>query len=204
MPNRLCLTLALAMEAGPATLNVQLTFLCGDGAKLHYTHALPTTLISAAQKDPVYRTNQTWQQLFVESIFPVIQQRYKEYYATIPRKRCIVCARASTHALTTPMSWLHKDPPFVAVLVSPVCKRPACDRDSRATIQEMILQEMVELDPHKSEALVALPCGVCGTTVNTRKCTGCGTLAYCSKEHQKAHWQEHKALCNSIKGANTA
>ena len=32
------------------------------------------------------------------------------------------------------------------------------------------------------------------------KCGGCKTTYYCSKEHQKAHWQTHKPLCKQNTG----
>lgn len=38
-------------------------------------------------------------------------------------------------------------------------------------------------------------CVVCGVSQLTKKCTGCGKVAYCGKKHQKAHWKEHKADC---------
>lgn len=30
------------------------------------------------------------------------------------------------------------------------------------------------------------------------KCSGCRLVAYCSKEHQKQHWKQHKSLCRPI------
>eukprot|EP00986_Skeletonema_menzelii_P008040 scaffold3268_cov171-Skeletonema_menzelii.AAC.2 len=38
-------------------------------------------------------------------------------------------------------------------------------------------------------------CAVCGVTVALRKCSGCQSIAYCSREHQLQHWKEHKAEC---------
>ncbi|KAK7072642.1 hypothetical protein SK128_012619 [Halocaridina rubra] len=37
-------------------------------------------------------------------------------------------------------------------------------------------------------------CGSCGAKA-TLKCTACGTVYYCSKEHQKKHWKVHKKEC---------
>jgi len=41
-------------------------------------------------------------------------------------------------------------------------------------------------------------CAVCGVTVALRKCSGCQSIAYCSREHQLQHWKEHKADCKAI------
>ena len=41
-------------------------------------------------------------------------------------------------------------------------------------------------------------CAVCGVTVALRKCSGCQSIAYCSREHQLDHWKEHKAACKLI------
>ncbi|CAN0573491.1 unnamed protein product [Ectocarpus sp. 12 AP-2014] len=30
-------------------------------------------------------------------------------------------------------------------------------------------------------------------------CTGCRMVLYCSPEHQKGHWQDHKAFCKARK-----
>lgn len=29
------------------------------------------------------------------------------------------------------------------------------------------------------------------------KCSACKLVAYCSKEHQKQHWKQHKSLCRA-------
>eukprot|EP00455_Lapot_gusevi_P049553 TRINITY_DN7042_c0_g2_i2.p1 TRINITY_DN7042_c0_g2~~TRINITY_DN7042_c0_g2_i2.p1 ORF type:complete len:212 (+),score=71.34 TRINITY_DN7042_c0_g2_i2:59-637(+) len=38
-------------------------------------------------------------------------------------------------------------------------------------------------------------CPVCQKTTNLRKCGGCGLVAYCSIEHQRQHWAQHKNSC---------
>lgn len=48
-------------------------------------------------------------------------------------------------------------------------------------------------------------CSVCNATTSEggghlRKCAGCGMVAYCCKEHQKAHWKaQHKKECAELK-----
>ncbi len=38
-------------------------------------------------------------------------------------------------------------------------------------------------------------CGVDATLI----CSGCRSVRYCSKDHQKAHWGEHKLSCKPYK-----
>lgn len=41
-------------------------------------------------------------------------------------------------------------------------------------------------------------CVVCKTEENTKMCTGCRLVYYCSNECQRSHWREHKVMCNGI------
>ncbi len=36
------------------------------------------------------------------------------------------------------------------------------------------------------------------------KCAACGRVVYCCKEHQRAHWRHHKALCKAVAAAKSA
>ena len=38
-------------------------------------------------------------------------------------------------------------------------------------------------------------CYVCRSKVASL-CSGCKSVRYCSKAHQKLHWNEHKLVCN--------
>lgn len=38
-------------------------------------------------------------------------------------------------------------------------------------------------------------CELCGKMENLLKCGRCRSSFYCSKEHQKQHWKEHKLIC---------
>ena len=42
---------------------------------------------------------------------------------------------------------------------------------------------------------MARACIVCGVTEKLRKCSRCKQVHYCGREHQLAHWKEHKANC---------
>ncbi|RDL41109.1 uncharacterized protein BP5553_01088 [Venustampulla echinocandica] len=41
-------------------------------------------------------------------------------------------------------------------------------------------------------------CGVCSSTQNLLRCTGCKVMHYCSREHQVAHRHDHKAGCKGV------
>lgn len=38
-------------------------------------------------------------------------------------------------------------------------------------------------------------CVVCGISFGLKACTGCGSVHYCSHQHQKTHWKIHKGVC---------
>lgn len=40
-------------------------------------------------------------------------------------------------------------------------------------------------------------CAVCGHE-GLKVCSGCHAIRYCSKEHQKTHWKEHKNSCKTF------
>jgi len=41
-----------------------------------------------------------------------------------------------------------------------------------------------------------MKCGYCGVESNKLKaCSACKKVAYCSKEHQREHWKDHKKAC---------
>ena len=45
-------------------------------------------------------------------------------------------------------------------------------------------------------------CGLTGCGVNIEKgglCTGCRSVNYCSKEHQRRDWPSHKSKCRPLK-----
>ena len=43
-----------------------------------------------------------------------------------------------------------------------------------------------------------IECHVCASA-NAKKCSACGSVAYCNVEHQKKDWAQHKNTCKSWK-----
>eukprot|EP00656_Telonema_subtile_P006759 TRINITY_DN13149_c0_g2_i2.p1 TRINITY_DN13149_c0_g2~~TRINITY_DN13149_c0_g2_i2.p1 ORF type:complete len:549 (-),score=117.84 TRINITY_DN13149_c0_g2_i2:387-2033(-) len=50
-------------------------------------------------------------------------------------------------------------------------------------------------------ATPALHCAVCSAPA--QKCSGCGLVAYCGREHQKTHWKQHKSDCKAAHGSSS-
>ena len=46
------------------------------------------------------------------------------------------------------------------------------------------------------------PCHVCGAS-STSRCGACGSVLYCSREHQTQDWKAHKAECRALTRAKT-
>ena len=48
-----------------------------------------------------------------------------------------------------------------------------------------------------TDANICVTCELCGMYGNLLLCSGCRSSWYCSKEHQKTHWNIHRDTCRS-------
>src|SRR5690242_6812726 len=46
-------------------------------------------------------------------------------------------------------------------------------------------------------------CAVCGIAAQM-VCTGCRTMFYCDRKHQRQHWKTHKSVCTTLASATPA
>lgn len=47
-------------------------------------------------------------------------------------------------------------------------------------------------------------CEICERTDNLRYCARCGNASYCSQEHQKVHWKQHRKVCKTLSHDDTS
>ncbi len=52
-----------------------------------------------------------------------------------------------------------------------------------------------EREEEKEQERDQAPCALCGVHAPVRRCTRCRDVSYCSRDHQQAHWKQHKAEC---------
>ena len=57
--------------------------------------------------------------------------------------------------------------------------------------------EKCTVDSEKSRNPVKF-CAICDVTVALKTCSGCNSIAFCSREHQLRYWPTHKKDCRRI------
>lgn len=53
-------------------------------------------------------------------------------------------------------------------------------------------------DDGELESMHFRRCAVCKEKDNLQRCGRCGSIYYCSKDCQKAHWSRHKIVCSQV------
>ena len=79
-------------------------------------------------------------------------------------------------------------------------------RKSAVRIQEQLVNAQAAKDARVPLHTCALPsCGAREAHVALfKKCSACGAVVYCSKQHQAEHWPAHKAACKAARKAAAA
>ncbi len=75
---------------------------------------------------------------------------------------------------------------------------PLSDKKSKDALHQLTKKGIINLDT-KLKDTSSVPICVCASckkpSLKMKKCAGCESVNYCSKECQKQHWKEHKAVC---------
>jgi len=188
------------------TRPARIEFHC-DNETLKFTHNIPAQLIQNASANPSQHDSQ-YMNTFVNTIKPIINQRYQAVY-NASQALCCICEAPKTQVIVTPMSWLHRaDDPFIYVMCCPACKKPECDTSVRQNVQILMAQMSEQGEEGEGAAGTGsstgevigeiMPCRVCQTTENTSRCGKCGIAFYCGRAHQKLDWQIHKKACKKV------
>lgn len=136
-------------------------------------HALPDTLIRDAKTSSI---SADYQELFIRTVEPLVQEHHADCLANSPTT-CSSCDGPATRILMTPMSYLHRTPPHLAVAVTSLCERSDCERDIRADTE----QGPVEETTVPTEPALDFFCEYCGIVGALRDCPSCGLVAYCNE-----------------------
>lgn len=168
-------------------------FLEPTDEELSFAQDVPSRLVLDAATASV---NPDYMKLFLATLKPILKQ-HEVVCKDASGPACGICGEATKEILQTPMSWLHhKSDPFIGVWVSPLCSKGACEFAARREITGIMsgLGGNV-MGSGFSTATEILFCKWCGSTQQIKKCGACQMVGYCSKEHQKRSWKEHKKIC---------
>ena len=84
--------------------------------------------------------------------------------------------------------WNHSSPPCLFYATPFGCKAKKCPGRH---------VEVIKAQLHRI-AIAPFHCGVC-RKFSTAQCAGCGKAVYCTPQHQKAAWPQHKLQCAKTK-----
>lgn len=146
---------------------------------IDHTHPVPTFL---THPNPSQQGSQDFTAAFIDVISIVTHQHHDECMAATTSP-CLGCGKEAKDALKSPMSYLHLFEPMVIIQVTPVCGSAGCEKKVRAGLLQMQTQQM---EKRKEEVWSGANFGKMGCAVcekeDAKRCAGCGTVAYCSKE----------------------
>ena len=165
-----------------------------ETTSIAHIHPVPTSLCT--QSDSRH-TSKNFHDAFIDVLSLVTNQHHDECMSAITTP-CVGCGNPAKDALKSPMSYLHLAEPMVIVQVTPVCGSRQCELKTRTQLVEIQKRVMSEDNEHDKKIYGKMSCGSCGKE-DAKRCAGCGTVAYCGKECQKAGWKEHRRFCHRRK-----
>ncbi|KAF8520010.1 hypothetical protein BU17DRAFT_65658 [Hysterangium stoloniferum] len=115
-----------------------------------------------------------------------------------PPTKLPTSSETSTTPLPAPASTSTSQPPAGSTMIT----QPSTSTAATSSFQETLPQ----VASHKSgrgdvkEEMISQKCQIC-PLVETKLCSGCRRVRYCSEEHQKQDWAVHRKVCERKAGA---
>ena len=121
------------------------------------------------------------------------------------------CRNPAVYLVSTPMSYLDRDPPHVVgCMTTPICHDPKCSVVAQHEHKKIMkdISKKYEGDGKTSPGsslydIKVRQCGHCHRSAKGEsdllRCGRCQIAYYCNKECQTAHWTLHKRFCIKVK-----
>lgn len=157
---------------------------------ISHTHPVPLFL---CHPTPTQQTSPAFTAAFLD-VISLITSLHHDECLTALTSPCLACASPRTDCLKAPHSFLNLASPLVVISVYPVCGSAQCASAVRAQLLAHQRRGVRAAEEEEGKIYGKMVCGVCGKG-DAKRCGGCGTVGYCSKECQTEGWKEHKGEC---------
>ena len=162
----------------------------GEISYVEYKHPVPTFL---CQPNPYQQASQQFYEAFIDVLTIVNAQHHNECMSKIAAT-CAGCGSTAMDALKSPINYLHLAEPMIIIQLVPVCGSRACEAKVRKQMIDKQNMGVVVAKEEEEMVFIKMNCDVCNAP-NSKRCAGCGQVAYCSMDCQKEAWKAHKPNC---------
>ena len=162
----------------------------GETSYVEHKHPVPTFL---CQPSPFQQTSQQFYEAYLDVISVVTAQHHDECMGKIT-SACAGCGGPATDALKSPINFLHLVEPTMIIQIMSVCGSQACEAKVRKQTIEKQNTGAATVKEAEKDVFIKMRCAICNTP-DSKRCAGCGQVAYCGTDCQKEAWKTHKPNC---------